>query len=73
MIRNFGIQMLGGLPNGFLPPLLPFTQFELATNEFPYERWGNPFAQLRQVVKEPSPELPKGRYSPVLEDFINQW
>ena len=48
-------------------------QYELATNEFPYEKWGTPFAQLRQVVKEASPKLPEGRFSPELDDFVDQW
>ncbi|XP_071797092.1 dual specificity mitogen-activated protein kinase kinase 6-like [Asterias amurensis] len=51
---------------------LGITMFELATNEFPYEKWGTPFAQLRQVVKEPSPKLPGGRFSAQLEDFVDQ-
>ncbi|XP_022092562.1 dual specificity mitogen-activated protein kinase kinase 6-like [Acanthaster planci] len=51
---------------------LGITMFELTTNEFPYEKWGTPFAQLKQVVKEPSPKLPEGKFSPELEDFVDQ-
>ncbi|XP_038066025.1 dual specificity mitogen-activated protein kinase kinase 6-like [Patiria miniata] len=51
---------------------LGITMYELATNEFPYEKWGTPFAQLKQVVKEPSPKLPGGKFSAELEDFVDQ-
>ncbi|CAD1471303.1 unnamed protein product, partial [Heterotrigona itama] len=31
---------------------------ELATGKFPYESWGTPFEQLKQVVKDEAPKLP---------------
>ncbi|XP_077980758.1 dual specificity mitogen-activated protein kinase kinase 6-like [Glandiceps talaboti] len=50
---------------------LGITMYELCTGKFPYESWGTPFAQLRQVVKEPSPKLPEGQFSTALVDFID--
>lgn len=37
---------------------LGITLIELAILRFPYESWGTPFQQLKQVVEEPSPQLP---------------
>jgi serine/threonine protein kinase len=47
---------------------------ELATGTFPYERWGDPFSQLKQVVVNDPPILPNdtSRYSPELQDFVVQ-
>ncbi|RZF46720.1 hypothetical protein LSTR_LSTR002583 [Laodelphax striatellus] len=43
---------------------------ELATGEFPYNTWGTPFEQLKQVVKDDPPRLPAGHFSPHFDDFI---
>ena len=51
------------------PPL----QIEMAILRFPYESWGTPFQQLKQVVEEPSPQLPADRFSPEFVDFTAQW
>ncbi|CAL1686515.1 unnamed protein product [Lasius platythorax] len=45
---------------------------ELATGKFPYESWGTPFEQLKQVVKDEAPKLPAGKFSPSFEEFINK-
>ncbi|ODM92071.1 Dual specificity mitogen-activated protein kinase kinase 6 [Orchesella cincta] len=46
---------------------------ELATANFPYERWGTPFDQLKQVVTGDPPSLPNDMgYSPEIQDFIRQ-
>jgi hypothetical protein len=46
---------------------------ELATSRFPYNIWGTPFEQLKQVVKDDPPRLPPGKFSSEFEDFISQW
>uniref|UniRef100_A0A3P9C6Z1 mitogen-activated protein kinase kinase n=1 Tax=Maylandia zebra TaxID=106582 RepID=A0A3P9C6Z1_9CICH len=51
---------------------LGITMIELAILKFPYESWGTPFQQLKQVVDEPSPQLPADRFSPEFVDFISQ-
>uniref|UniRef100_A0A3B4UG08 mitogen-activated protein kinase kinase n=1 Tax=Seriola dumerili TaxID=41447 RepID=A0A3B4UG08_SERDU len=43
---------------------LGITMIELAILKFPYDSWGTPFQQLKQVVDEPSPQLPADRFSP---------
>ncbi|KPP78180.1 dual specificity mitogen-activated protein kinase kinase 6-like [Scleropages formosus] len=43
---------------------LGITMIELAILRFPYDSWGTPFQQLKQVVEEPSPQLPADRFSP---------
>lgn len=48
-------------------------QIELAILRFPYDSWGTPFQQLKQVVEEPSPQLPADRFSPEFVDFTSQW
>ena len=53
-------------------PLSPL-QIEMAILRFPYESWGTPFQQLKQVVEEPSPQLPADRFSPEFVDFTAQW
>ncbi|KAK9888014.1 hypothetical protein WA026_000298 [Henosepilachna vigintioctopunctata] len=45
---------------------------ELSTGEFPYPKWGTPFEQLKQVVKDDPPRLPTGAFSPDFEDFISK-
>lgn len=45
---------------------------ELATGEFPYARWTNPFEQLKQVVKDNPPRLPaNSSFSEEFRDFIS--
>uniref|UniRef100_UPI0037E8B81B dual specificity mitogen-activated protein kinase kinase 6-like n=1 Tax=Semicossyphus pulcher TaxID=241346 RepID=UPI0037E8B81B len=51
---------------------LGITMIELAILKFPYDSWGTPFQQLKQVVDEPSPHLPADRFSPEFVDFISQ-
>uniref|UniRef100_A0A674NDV8 mitogen-activated protein kinase kinase n=1 Tax=Takifugu rubripes TaxID=31033 RepID=A0A674NDV8_TAKRU len=51
---------------------LGITMIELAILKFPYESWGTPFQQLKQVVDEPSPQLPADRFSPEFVDFISK-
>ncbi|XP_062387934.1 dual specificity mitogen-activated protein kinase kinase 6-like [Sardina pilchardus] len=51
---------------------LGITLIELAILRFPYESWGTPFQQLKQVVDEPSPQLPADRFSPEFVDFTSQ-
>lgn len=46
---------------------------ELATGEFPYSKWENPFQQIKQVVMEDSPKLPADKFSPEFCDFIDKW
>ncbi|XP_035254699.1 dual specificity mitogen-activated protein kinase kinase 3-like isoform X1 [Anguilla rostrata] len=48
---------------------LGITLIELAILRFPYESWGTPFQQLKQVVEEPSPQLPADQFSPEFVDF----
>ncbi|GIY23070.1 hypothetical protein CDAR_299691 [Caerostris darwini] len=51
---------------------LGITMCELSTGVFPYKIWSNPFEQLKQVVQDDPPRLPKGKFSEVFEDFISQ-
>lgn len=46
---------------------------ELATGKFPYDSWGSPFEQLKQVVKDDPPRLPSGIFTSQFEDFICLW
>lgn len=46
---------------------------ELATGDFPYSKWDNPFQQIKQVVLDNSPKLPAGQFSPEFCDFIDKW
>ncbi|TSZ26375.1 Dual specificity mitogen-activated protein kinase kinase 6 [Bagarius yarrelli] len=50
----------------------PYMAIELAILRFPYDSWGTPFQQLKQVVEEPSPQLPADRFSPEFVDFTTQ-
>ncbi|XP_028842688.1 dual specificity mitogen-activated protein kinase kinase 6 isoform X1 [Denticeps clupeoides] len=50
---------------------LGITLIELAILRFPYDSWGTPFQQLKQVVDEPSPQLPADRFSPEFVDFTS--
>ncbi|XP_057323020.1 dual specificity mitogen-activated protein kinase kinase 3 [Microplitis mediator] len=45
---------------------------ELATGRFPYESWGTPFEQLKQVVKDDPPKLPPGKFSEPFEELITK-
>merc|ERR1719411_210275 len=49
---------------------LGISLIELATCKFPYATWGNPFEQLKQVVKDEPPRLPDGVFSEEFNDFI---
>ncbi|XP_023676172.2 dual specificity mitogen-activated protein kinase kinase 6 isoform X2 [Paramormyrops kingsleyae] len=51
---------------------LGITMIELAILRFPYDSWGTPFQQLKQVVEEPSPQLPADRFSPEFVAFTSQ-
>ncbi|XP_048846511.1 dual specificity mitogen-activated protein kinase kinase 6-like isoform X2 [Brienomyrus brachyistius] len=51
---------------------LGITMIELAILRFPYDSWGTPFQQLKQVVEEPSPQLPAECFSPEFVDFTSQ-
>nr|AAH44129.1 Mitogen-activated protein kinase kinase 6 [Danio rerio]AAI65822.1 Map2k6 protein [Danio rerio]BAB11809.1 MKK3 [Danio rerio] len=51
---------------------LGITMIELAILRFPYDSWGTPFQQLKQVVEEPSPQLPADRFSADFVDFTSQ-
>ncbi|KAJ9577628.1 hypothetical protein L9F63_005815 [Diploptera punctata] len=51
---------------------LGISLLELATLKFPYNTWGTPFEQLKQVVKDDPPRLPPNQFSPDFEDFISQ-
>ena len=53
--------------------MCPLLQIELAILRFPYDSWGTPFQQLKQVVEEPSPQLPADQFSPELVDFTSLW
>ncbi|MBN3278383.1 MP2K6 kinase, partial [Polyodon spathula] len=52
---------------------LGITMIELAILRFPYDSWGTPFQQLKQVVEEPSPQLPADKFSGEFADFTSQW
>ncbi|KAG7256968.1 hypothetical protein CRUP_036078 [Coryphaenoides rupestris] len=49
----------------------PYMAIELAILRFPYDSWGTPFQQLKQVVEEPSPQLPPEHFSPEFVDFTS--
>uniref|UniRef100_A0A6M2DWV1 mitogen-activated protein kinase kinase n=1 Tax=Xenopsylla cheopis TaxID=163159 RepID=A0A6M2DWV1_XENCH len=51
---------------------LGISLLELATGKFPYNTWGTPFEQLKQVVKDDPPHLPGGIYSQQFENLIEQ-
>lgn len=51
---------------------LGITMIELATGRFPYNRWGNPFQQLKEVVKGLPPSLPENTFTEAFEDFITR-
>ncbi|KAG1703680.1 Dual specificity mitogen-activated protein kinase kinase 3 [Nymphon striatum] len=49
---------------------LGISMLEMATGNFPYKKWANPFEQLKQVVEEPPPRLTEDKYSDDFKDFI---
>ncbi|CAG7836831.1 unnamed protein product [Allacma fusca] len=50
---------------------LGISLIELATGEFPYNKWGTPFDQLKEVVVGEPPKLPPDReFSSEIRDFI---
>ncbi|KAF2879086.1 hypothetical protein ILUMI_27095 [Ignelater luminosus] len=51
---------------------LGISMIELATGRFPYQKWGTPFEQLKQVVTDDPPRLPPGEFTPDFEDFISK-
>ncbi|XP_077876865.1 dual specificity mitogen-activated protein kinase kinase 6-like [Ictidomys tridecemlineatus] len=51
---------------------LGITMIDLAILWFPYDSWGTPFQQLKQVVEEPSPQLPADKLSSQFVDFTSQ-
>ncbi|KAM4691646.1 dual specificity mitogen-activated protein kinase kinase 6 [Rhinophrynus dorsalis] len=51
---------------------LGITMIELAILRFPYDSWGTPFQQLKQVVEEPSPQLPPDKFSADFVDFTSK-
>ncbi|XP_044759861.1 dual specificity mitogen-activated protein kinase kinase 6 [Coccinella septempunctata] len=51
---------------------LGISLIELSTGQFPYPKWGTPFEQLKQVVKDDPPRLPAGEFSTEFEDFISK-
>lgn len=48
------------------------TMIEVATGQFPYDIWKNPFEQLKQVVEDSSPTLPNTEFSVDLCDFCSK-
>jgi len=50
---------------------LGITLIEIATGTHPYAKWKTPFEQLKQVVVEPPPRLPPGRFSSDFEEFVD--
>ncbi|XP_033840390.1 dual specificity mitogen-activated protein kinase kinase 6-like [Periophthalmus magnuspinnatus] len=50
---------------------LGITLVELSILDFPYGSWGTPFQQLKQVVEDPSPQLPES-FSAPYRDFTAQ-
>lgn len=51
---------------------LGISMIEIATGKFPYNIWGTPFEQLKQVVKDDAPRLPSGQFSAEFEDMITK-
>ncbi|XP_043209367.1 dual specificity mitogen-activated protein kinase kinase 6-like [Amphibalanus amphitrite] len=52
---------------------LGISMIEIATGKFPYRIWGTPFEQLKQVVADPAPRLPKEgfNFSVHFEEFVS--
>ncbi|KAF5293601.1 hypothetical protein FQA39_LY03086 [Lamprigera yunnana] len=51
---------------------LGISMIELATGHFPYQKWGTPFEQLKQVVTDDPPRLPLNEFTTDFEDFITK-
>lgn len=51
---------------------LGISLIELAVGRFPYDTWGTPFEQLRQVVKDDPPTLPPNKFTHYFEDLVRQ-
>ncbi|XP_023161904.1 dual specificity mitogen-activated protein kinase kinase 6 [Drosophila hydei] len=49
---------------------LGISMIEMATGQYPYNKWRTPFEQLRQVVEDDPPRLPADKFSTEFEDFI---
>ncbi|XP_017871465.1 PREDICTED: dual specificity mitogen-activated protein kinase kinase 6 [Drosophila arizonae] len=49
---------------------LGISMIEMATGQYPYNKWRTPFEQLRQVVEDDPPRLTAGTFSAEFEDFI---
>ncbi|XP_034100280.1 dual specificity mitogen-activated protein kinase kinase 6 [Drosophila nasuta] len=49
---------------------LGISMIEMATGQYPYNKWRTPFEQLRQVVEDDPPRLTAGSFSPEFESFI---
>jgi len=48
------------------------SMLEIATGTFPYKLWLTPFEQLKQVVQDPAPSLPPGKFTDDFSNFIPQ-
>merc|ERR1719384_1733133 len=48
------------------------SMLEIATGTFPYKLWLTPFEQLKQVVQDPAPSLPPGKFTNDFSNFIPQ-
>jgi len=48
------------------------SMIEIAMGKFPYTLWATPFEQLKQVVQDPAPTLPPGKFTEDFNDFIPQ-
>ncbi|KAK9299623.1 hypothetical protein QLX08_007423 [Tetragonisca angustula] len=57
---------------GCKPYMAPERIDPTATGKFPYESWGTPFEQLKQVVKDEAPKLPAGKFSTSFDEFITK-
>ncbi|XP_065201502.1 dual specificity mitogen-activated protein kinase kinase 6 [Planococcus citri] len=49
---------------------LGISLIELAIGRFPYDTWGTPFEQLKQVVKDDPPSLPPNKFTSYFENFV---
>lgn len=44
---------------------------ELAIQKYPYEEKPTPFERLRDMMLQPPPKAPEGKFSPEFESFID--
>lgn len=49
---------------------LGISMMEMANGVFPYDTWGSPFEQLKQVVTDDPPRMVAGTFSPDFDAFI---